>query len=197
VYITVPLVKVFLPFYLTVAVVGDYLALLETRFLLRIAVWRASTIYILAVLLGDVVVTGFTGVLISTVNFAMTEIEPLLTYRRYLWQPRLAEIYDMVRYPFIEYVQQGLSPHSILERFSSRDHQLLVWFYPVFLTSAWLWLYAGAGFLLKGPRHFDKSLSWLNRRFDIEKKPLSSIGLVAGALVALIYSAAVIVSRVV
>jgi hypothetical protein len=41
------------------------------------------------------------------------------------------------------------------------------------------------------------AISKLNRKFDIEKKPLQSIGLVAGALVALLYWATVIVSRVV
>jgi hypothetical protein len=53
--------------------------------------------------------------------------------------------------------------------------------YPAFLTSIWLWLYAGSGFLLKAVRRFDIGLEWFNRRFDIEKKPLLSIGLVAGA----------------
>jgi hypothetical protein len=38
---------------------------------------------------------------------------------------------------------------------------------------------------------------WSIRHFDIEKKPLQSIGLVAGALVAVVYWVAVIVSRVV
>jgi hypothetical protein len=69
--------------------------------------------------------------------------------------------------------------------------------YPAFFTSIWLWLYAGSGFVLKAARRFDIGFQWFNRRFDIEKHPLSSIGLVAGMLVALIYWAAVIVSRVV
>jgi hypothetical protein len=36
-------------------------------------------------------------------------------------------------------------------------------------------------------RHFDIGFGWFNRKFDIEKKPLSAIGLVAGALVAVAY----------
>jgi len=64
-------------------------------------------------------------------------------------------------------------------------------------TSIWLWLYAGSGFLLKAARRFDLGFDWFNRHFDIEKKPLQSIGLVAGALVAVVYWTAVIVSRVV
>jgi hypothetical protein len=69
--------------------------------------------------------------------------------------------------------------------------------YSAFFTSIWLWLYAGSGFLLKAARKFDIGFDWFNRHFDIEKKPLQSIGLVAGALVAMVYWAAVIVSRVV
>jgi hypothetical protein len=70
----------------------------------------------------------------------------------------------------------------------------LTW--PVFFTSIWLWLYAGSGFLLKAARRFDIGFDWFNRKFDIEKKPLQSIGLVAGALVAVVYWAAVIVSMI-
>lgn len=72
-----------------------------------------------------------------------------------------------------------------------------VFLYASLLTSIWLWLYAGAGFLLKTARHFDLGFDWFNRHFDIEKKPLQSIGLVAGALVALIYWTALIVTRVI
>jgi hypothetical protein len=62
-----------------------------------------------------------------------------------------------------------------------------LWYFPAFFTSVWLWLYAGSGFLLKAARRFDIGFQWFNRKFDIEKKPLSAIGLVAGALVAVVY----------
>ena len=69
--------------------------------------------------------------------------------------------------------------------------------FPAFFTSIWLWLYAGAGFLLKAARRLDIGFDWFSRRFDIEEKPLQSIGLVSGILVAVLYWTAVIVSRVV
>jgi hypothetical protein len=50
---------------------------------------------------------------------------------------------------------------------------------PAFTPLAWTTLYAGSGFLLKFARRFDIGFRWFNRRFDIEKKPLQSIGLVA------------------
>jgi len=49
----------------------------------------------------------------------------------------------------------------------------------------------------RGRRGYDLGFDWFNRHFDIEKKPLQSIGLVAGALVAVVYWTAVVVSRVV
>ena len=52
-------------------------------------------------------------------------------------------------------------------------------------------------FFFKAARRFDIGFDWFNCKFDIEKKPLSAIGLVAGALVALCYWGVVIVSRVV
>ena len=64
----------------------------------------------------------------------------------------------------------------------NRFDVLVLWI-PAFFTSIWLWLYAGSGFLLKASRRFDIGFQWFNRKFDIEKKPLQSIGLVAGALV--------------
>lgn len=70
-----------------------------------------------------------------------------------------------------------------------------VYFFPTFFTSIWLWLYAGSGFLLKNARRFDIGFQWFNRKFDIEKKPLSAMGLAAGALVALVYWLWRIVSR--
>ena len=66
-----------------------------------------------------------------------------------------------------------------------------------FLHTTWLWLYAGSGFLLKAAHRFDIGFDWFNRKFDIEKHPLQSIGLVAGALVAVVYWTAAIVGRVV
>jgi hypothetical protein len=66
-----------------------------------------------------------------------------------------------------------------------------------YFTSIWLWLYVGSGFLLKAARRFDIGFDWFNRKFDIEKKPLQSIGLVSGAIVAVLYWTVAVVSRVI
>jgi hypothetical protein len=72
-----------------------------------------------------------------------------------------------------------------------------LFFFPAFFTSLWLWLYAGSGLLLKGARRVDVGFRWFNSHFDIEKKPLQSIGLVAGAIVAVVYWGLAAVMRIV
>lgn len=67
---------------------------------------------------------------------------------------------------------------------------LAAFLYPSFFTVVWVSLYGLAGILVK----IAHSLGLLWRMFDIEKKPLQAIGLVAGALVALAYWAVAIMS---
>jgi hypothetical protein len=74
---------------------------------------------------------------------------------------------------------------------------MALWFYPALFTSIWLWLYAGSGFLLRFARRFDIGFHWFNSKADIEHKPLSAIGLVAGALVAVIWWTVLIVKWIV
>ena len=62
-----------------------------------------------------------------------------------------------------------------------------VWILPTLWVPLWVWLYAGSGFILKAARRFDFGLHWFNRNFDIENKPLSAIGIVAGAMIAELY----------
>jgi hypothetical protein len=72
----------------------------------------------------------------------------------------------------------------------------MLWLLPVFFASVWLWLYAVSGLLLKAARRIELGFRWFNSKADIEHHPLSAIGLVAGALVAVVYWAAVLVPRV-
>lgn len=60
----------------------------------------------------------------------------------------------------------------------------------------WVVLYVGSGTLLKAAKRFDIGFQWFNSKVDIERKPLSAIGLVAGALVAIVYWSFVIAASV-
>lgn len=59
--------------------------------------------------------------------------------------------------------------------------------YCLFLSTIWLWIYVISAIVLKLVCRFDVVLQWFNSKADIEKKPLSAIGLVAGALVVCVY----------
>jgi hypothetical protein len=59
-------------------------------------------------------------------------------------------------------------------------------FIPALTVSMWMWMPVISGVLLKAARRIDIGVAWINRRID-ERKALSTIGLVAGCLFALIY----------
>ncbi len=69
-------------------------------------------------------------------------------------------------------------------------------------TYVYIFLYPILTILLLGSiavivkaREFDIRFSWFNRKFDVEKKPLQSIGLVAGAIVAVVYWSIALIHR--
>jgi hypothetical protein len=64
---------------------------------------------------------------------------------------------------------------------------IVVWLYPSLFTSGCLCLLVASGHLLKAARHFDTGFAWFNRTLNIEKKPVSAIGLVAGVVIAVAY----------
>jgi uncharacterized protein len=89
---------------------------------------------------------------------------------------------------FLQIVQSPSESWGIVRSLTCRaDPRYTLFFFPAFFTSVWLWLYAGSGFLLKVARRFDIGFDLFNRKLDIEKKPLSAMGLVAGALFAVLY----------
>jgi hypothetical protein len=153
----------------------DYLSLLETRALLAILKRRSgflpSFILIVVDLCFTIVIAEQGAVL--AINILITKFKRMPAESWYVF----------------------MHPAFIVQSVNSGHLWFLV--YPAFFTSIWLWLYAGSGFILKAARRFDVGFAWFNRRFDIEKRPLQSIGLVAGALVAVVYWAAVIVGRLV
>jgi hypothetical protein len=166
-------------------VVPDYLSLLKARKLLKPmgASTVGRTLGVLALDLFLTVVTASVSLFVSVaVFFAVATWEPVYA--------KLNGYFNTVEEVFPQ-ILSALRGHSPLNGFKP------LWYYPAFFTSIWLWLYAGSGFLLKVVRGFDIGFDWFNRHCDIEKKPLQSIGLVAGALVAVVYWVAVIVSRVV
>jgi hypothetical protein len=160
-------------------VVPDYVSLLESRVLLRLMTrFRFGLMWSAAILL-DGWMTLFIGFLpVEILSFALT------------WKQQ--------PHSFLA-IQVHSFRHPVAFARSVYQYALLnpIVVFPAFFTSIWLWLYAGSGLILKAARRFDIGFGWFISKADIEKRPLSSIGLVAGALVAIVYWTAVIVSKVV
>jgi hypothetical protein len=65
--------------------------------------------------------------------------------------------------------------------------------YPAFFTNVWAALYVIAGILINTGTRGASAFAWFKQTFDIEKKPLQAIGVLAGSVVALLYWSAVVV----
>jgi hypothetical protein len=165
----------------SINLIPDYVALLKTRRLLTWMAKRHRFIERTGVLVLDSVLS--LGLASATFVVGLMVAASMKPYR----VSRLTV--------FRDYSTEELWT-AFLSRSAWQTRYAWLWFYPIFFSSIWLWLYAGSGFLLKTVPRFDFGFDWFNRKFDIDKKPLQSIGLVAGMLVALAYWAAVIVSRV-
>jgi hypothetical protein len=166
---------------LVVNVIPDYVSLLETRFLLRFAS-RSSPLDKIGVLCLDFILTLYIGLVSVTYGLStvLASTDKGLTVSALLSPKVLLSAFNPVELYISSAMVNELGVASL-------------WFYPVFFTSIWLWLYACSGFMLKLARRFDIGFNWFNRHMDIEKKPLQCIGLVAGAIVAVVYWGVVVV----
>ncbi len=179
--------SMFLPYFLLYMLFGnilpDYCSLLETRFILKIMKRSSRGLQPLLLVLDVMLTSAFAlvGVCIGAfLQWTVSEVLHPVVSPTYGWQAYFVN--TILHVP--ESVIPSLQPHH--------DFGVArLWFYPAFFTSIWLWLFAESGFILKAARSFDIGFDWFNRHFDIETKPLSSIGLVSGALLALIYWVAV------
>ena len=155
------LLPIFLLATLSFNALPDYISLLKTRWAIRLLGRFHSIMLWLGIIALDFVLT--TVLATFTLLFAVITLEALNNSRG-IGSLQAAELRIVVGY-LVGWV----------------------WFLPTFFTSIWLWLYAVSGMVLKTARRFDIGFQWFNRKFDIEKKPLQAIGLVAGSLVAIIY----------
>lgn len=171
---------IFVPIAIFGNAIPDYISLLKTRYLLNALRHTERSQPLLPLL--DILLTIIMSFL-SLLFLGLLDPDTLgrILSLVYSWMPPSQTPY-MITIPTFAF------DHPL-----SNMRQLLtgawgiVFFYPALWTAAWTVLYAGSGFLLKFARRFDLGFDWFNRKFDIEKKPLSAIGLVAGSLVAMLY----------
>jgi len=164
-----PLIE-YIPKFLFVSVLPDYISLLKSRFFIRF-MGKANSLTIALLILLDFGVT----LAIAVGTFLLYDYAFISAERR---KDDLQLLHEG---PTLD-SRPGMAPLSAV-------------LYPAFFTTIWVTLYGMSGLALKLERRMGRGLGWFNRRFDIEKKPVQSIGLVAGLLVALAYWTVVIVAR--
>lgn len=161
-----PIVEFILPFVI-VSVVPDYISLLKSRLLIRI-MGNATALVVAFLILLDFAVAlsiAIGGYLLYDYAFISA-------------QHRIDDLRILHVVPTLK-SRHGMAPLSAI-------------LYPAFFTTVWVTLYGLSGLLLKFTKRIGGWLSWFNKCFDIENKPLQSIGLIAGPLVAAVYLAVVI-----
>jgi len=160
---------------MAVTVVPDYVSLLETRAVLHVMTKTNRVGYWAVLLLLDFVTTAFIAALATGYGVGLAFC---LVFAKW----------DLLH--AIAMLTRGSSPALAV----FNDVFFSPFFYIAFATSVWLWLYVAAGLLVKFAARFDRTLAWLSRRCDIERKPLQVLGLAAGGIAVLVYGTAVVVS---
>jgi hypothetical protein len=173
---------IFLPYFLLTTILAnvlpDYLSLLKSRYLLGIMVRHDRFRFVLAGV--DLVITFFiacAAVLIGeTVHWIIALF--LSSIPTMLYPDFIRSMLDQVPFQTYHVVRLGL-------RFGVG----VLWFWPTFLTSIWLTFYIFSGWILKIVSRLITRKAWLlvSTSLDMEHQPLRSIGIIAGALAALIY----------
>lgn len=168
---------------LVINIVPDYLSLLKTRYMIgRLA--NMSLTYRRGLILDFVTSVGI-FVLWAIVIYGIALGVTLLD------QPGASSGFASYR------IIRGAIAAVVTSVFLVPYSYGLVILIPLLATSIWIWLYVGSGLVIKFARRFDIGFQWFNSKFDIENKPLQSIGLVAGVLVALLYWTAAAIRHIV
>jgi len=195
-------------------VLPDYVSLLVTRYILSLA-RRCTLTVVVLLLLAD----GFATVIIASIPLCVVTFISVHDYVNQI--NHISAIHSPEEFKrAIEFIANSDFPPDLRDSIvrllvEQRNHESranltklrlvarygmkplgFAFVLPAFFTSIWLWLYAGSGFILKAARRFDIGFDWFSRKVDIEKKPLQSMGLVSGVLVAVVYWAAVIVEHI-
>jgi len=141
------------------------------------------------ILAGQVLVSLYLGLASAALGLALTS-------HVHLWSS-----YDWIVGPNSSYgsvfgsgLSMWLHPLTLLARIWNTG-SLAAFVAPTLGPTFGLLLFTISGLILIAVQRFDLGFSWFVRWFDIEEKPLQSVGLVAGAVVALAYWGVIIAVR--
>ena len=163
-----------------VNVLPDYVSLGETRFILWALKPRRSFLFVVVVLVCDICfsLAGPFYIGLRLIHEDTSLPFPLNRMVMAVGETMLYELYK-------DYRHGRPVPSSYAVEVLTHLHRV-VWAYPSVLMSAWIWLYVVAGILIKLGHRFDLGFAWFNEHMNIEEKPLQSIGIVLGGIVAVI-----------
>lgn len=158
--------------FVTINVVFDYLSLYETRKLLGLVQNRRGWRMFILVLIVDIVLT-FVIFEIGLLSFAFLFRGPES------WMARFRDLNAILW-------QDGLA----LDSRGASGLNLGIFFYSMYFTSAWLWLYCLATLALLLVRRLDRVWGWFTNTRDLERQPYRSLGFAATAIMVLVMALA-------
>lgn len=165
----------------------NYVAVLCTRYSLHLMTTHSRRSLLLAVAGANVLVALLWAALVLLIGGPFVWITS-----RYGLNVLWPDVWEALRHRFTVTLANPLwqlNPFVSAFGTDSRGfgiHWRNAYYLSILGSSLALWLYAGSAFLLRIARRFDKFFAWFNRTLDIEGNPLSSAGLVGGALVAVL-----------
>lgn len=181
----------------------DYVSLLETRYMIRWLIKSNSTMqklfpifidFMATTLISFFTVAAFTfyGSFLFVKAFTTFAEIPLPTLHQAL-RFVISEPILFFEQVYLTYISGILFRPSVasLGRFDIPA----IFIYSTYFTSLWVWLYTISGLVLKLFRLFDPGINFFRKVFDIENKPLRSIGYVSALLITLIYVIALIANQ--
>lgn len=178
-----PLELHFVAVYLVVLnFIPDYVSLLQTRYLLKAVARNPSALVLLSLLLADVILTGLIFLLwvppvTELVGFVIETGEPLAQAARDVSLP------DRLREYYFDWPDDFLVEALSL----SGQNSLGIFLWTTYFTSVWLWLYALSVLIVRTMTRLSRGAAFLRDHLNIEEKPLSSMGFVAGGLTAFVW----------
>ena len=137
--------------------IPDYLSLLETRLVLKYM--RGMKVFgRFIALLTDLVITAliFSVALIVWITVATGDLEILPVF------------YEVV----MRFTEVFSRPED------NNSQILLIWLFSTFTTSIWIWVFVLSSLIVKGILLTGISIRWLGRYFDIDNKPLKTLGFI-------------------
>lgn len=150
--------------------VPDYLSVLESRMVISFIKTSDKTSTTIIAVIFDAIFTP----LIWIISFLL--LLPLIS-----WLFFDADSW----WSIIGIIWQGISGLSNID--SELDYFLLILIGSTYFTSVWIWLYLIGGGAIKSYYYLTKTTKLILRPFDLEKKPLLSLGFVSCLLITLLF----------